>query len=476
MKKKSVLRFMKQHKIVAVNNNFLIGLFMLGMLLLQGCDNFVEVDLPSSQLTSKAIFEDKATANAAMVSIYAKMRDSGMLSGNLSGLSNQIGNYTDELVYYGSITGKTRDFYNNAILPSNADVFAWWNSAYNQVYAANAIIEGVNASVALSEVDKKQLTAEALFVRSLLHFYLLNLYGDVPYIITTDYQQNKEVHKMPSAGLYSHIIKDLESAVSLLPEQYISSDRTRPNKSVVMALLARVYLYNKQWAEAANAASYLLNNTQVYAWQTNLDAVFIKDSSTTIWQFIPRTVGQNTQEGETFIFKAGPPPQVALSSALLNAFEPGDLRKIHWVKAVTKGTDTWYHVNKYKQKSKTPSSLEYSIVFRLAEQYLIRSEARAQQGDLIGAKEDLDKIRTTAGLTATTALSKQDILDAILKERRVEFFTEQACRFFDLKRANALDAAVAPVKAGWNPTDQLLPLPESELTLNPNLNPQNPGY
>ncbi|MNL53547.1 SusD family protein [compost metagenome] len=112
----------------------------------------------------------------------------------------------------------------------------------------------------------------------------------------------------------------------------------------------------------------------------------------------------------------------------------------------------------------------------MAEQYLIRAEARAEQGDLIGAKEDLDKIRTTAGLTGTTALSKQDILDAILKERRVEFFTEQGHRFFDLKRANALDAALAPVKAGWNPTDQLLPLPESELTLNPNLNPQNPGY
>ncbi|WP_237732402.1 RagB/SusD family nutrient uptake outer membrane protein [Flavobacterium sp. UGB4466] len=476
MKKKSVLRFIEQHKIKTVNHNFLLGLLMLGMLLLYGCDNFVEVDLPSSQLTSSAIFEDKATANAAMVSIYAKMRDSGMLSGNLSGLSNQMGNYTDELVYYGSITGKTRDFYNNTILPSNTDIFAWWNNTYNQIYAANAIIEGVNASDALPQADKKQLTGEALFSRSLLHFYLMNLYGDVPYIITTNYQQNKKVHKMPSVELYSHIIKDLELAVSLLPESYISSDRIRPNKSVVMALLARVYLCNKQWAEAANAASYLLNNTQTYAWQTNLDAIFLKESSTTIWQFIPRTSGQNAQEGETFIFKAGPPPLTALSIGLINAFEPGDQRKVHWVKAVTKGTDTWYHVSKYKQKSKTASSLEYSIVFRLAEQYLIRSEARAEQGDLIGAKEDLDKIRATAGLTGTTALSKQDILDAILKERRVEFFTEQGHRFFDLKRANRLDATLAPVKAGWNPADQLLPLPESELTLNSNLKPQNPGY
>jgi hypothetical protein len=476
MKKKLVFRFMEQRKIETVNHNFLISLLVMGILLVHSCDSFVEVDLPSSELTANAIFEDKATANAAMASIYAKMRDSGILSGNLSGLSNQMGNYTDELVYYGSITGKTRDFYNNAILPSNAEVFNWWNSSYNQIYAANAIIEGVNASTELTQVDKKQLTGEALFVRSLMHFYLLNLYGDVPYIITTNYEQNRVPYKMPSAELDSHIIKDLELAASLLPDAYISSDRIRPNKSVAMALLARVYLYNKQWVEAANAASYLINNTEVYTWETNLDAVFLKESSTTIWQFIPRTDGQNTQEGETFIFKAGPPSQVALSIELLNAFESGDQRKVHWVKAVTKGSDTWYHVNKYKQKSKTPSSLEYSIVFRLAEQYLIRSEARAEQGDLIGAKEDLDKIRTTAGLLGTTAVSKQDILDAILKERRVEFFTEKGHRFFDLKRTKRLDASLFPVKAGWNSTESVLPLPESELTLNPNLNPQNPGY
>jgi hypothetical protein len=73
-------------------------------------------------------------------------------------------------------------------------------------------------------------------------------------------------------------------------------------------------------------------------------------------------------------------------------------------------------------------------------------------------------------------VSQQDILSAILHERRVEFFTELGHRFFDLKRTNHLDDALSSVKVGWNSTDSLLPLPESELTLNPNLNPQNPGY
>jgi hypothetical protein len=476
MKKKYFFWFIQQNKPETLNNRLLIKILFCCILFLSACDNFVEVDLPSSQLTANAVFQDKATANAAMVSIYAKMRDSGLLSGNLSGLSNQMGNYADELVYYGDVSGTTRNFYNNTILASNLEISNWWNSSYNQIYAANAIIEGVNASTALIDADKKQFTGEALFVRSLLHFYLLNLYGDVPYITTTNYEQNKVTRRMPTSELYTHIIDDLKLAASLLPEAYISSDRVRPNKSVAMALLARVYLYDGQWAEAANAASYLIGNTVVYAWETNLDNVFLKESGTTIWQLMPRTDGQNTQEGETFIFTSGPPSLMALSEQLINVFELGDQRKDHWVASVTNGTDTWYHANKYKEKSNTSSSMEYSIVFRLAEQYLIRSEARAQQGDLIGAKEDLDKIRNTAGLAGTTAVSQQDILTAVLQERKVEFFTELGHRFFDLKRTNRLDEVLLPIKAGWNTTDSLLPLPESELSLNPNLNPQNSGY
>ena len=60
-------------------------------------------------------------------------------------------------------------------------------------------------------------------------------------------------------------------------------------------------------------------------------------------------------------------------------FSPLDQRKAHWTQAVTDGTTTWYYANKYKENATTPSSVEYTILFRLAEQYLIRAEARAQQ-------------------------------------------------------------------------------------------------
>jgi len=453
------------------------NIFGIGMLLCVSisCDHFVEVDLPSSQLTSTAVFESYTTAEAAMVAIYAKIRDNGLLSGTAFGLSNELGCYTDELQFYGDNSNSSKAFYNNGLLPSNSDITAYWNGSYNQIYAANSVIEGVAHSSVLTQVQKDHLRGEALFVRAMLHFYLVNLYGAIPYVITTDYTQNSVVTRMSVASVYSQIKSDLESAILLLPSTDISGERVRPTAFTAHALLARVDLYNHNWAEASNEASAVLNNTD-YSLEPNLDAVFLKDSPTTIWQFSPVSDGRNTDDAQTFIFSTGPPPLVALSSSLLASFTPLDQRKVHWVQSVTDGTTTWYYANKYKQNATTPTSVEYTILFRLAEQYLIRAEARAQQGDLIGAQQDLNVIRNQAGLPDTTAVTAQDIITAVLQERQLEFFTEQGHRFFDLKRSGTIDSVLSPVKMGWNATDVLFPLPQTELLVNPNLNPQNPGY
>jgi len=240
--------------------------------------------------------------------------------------------------------------------------------------------------------------------------------------------------------------------------------------------LSRFYLYNGDNDSASNAASAVINESGPYTLDSNLDTAFLKNSPSTLWQFSPQSGGRNTDEGTTYIFMSGPPPFATVSDGLVAAFETGDLRKIHWLKPVNDGTTTWYHPYKYKEQATTGTTMECSIILRLSEQYLIRAEARAKQGFLSGAKDDVNVIRNLAGLPSTTALTQQDLLTAILRERRVELFTEGGHRFFDLKRGNLLDSALGTIKPGWNSTDALLPLPESELLLNPNLLPQNPGY
>lgn len=436
-----------------------------------GCDSFTEVDLPDSQLTSGIVFADKVTATAAMTDIYGRIRDYGLLTGYPSGLSNNLGLYADELDAYGS---SPLVFYNNNLLAGAPEIANLWNDTYSQVYAANAVAEGVAAS-SLDTQTKNQLQGEALFTRALLHFYLLQVFGPVPYITTTDYRANGNAARMPESDLYGHLVADLERSVSLLDEEYATPERVRPNKSAARALLARVYLYNGQWAEASNAASGVLNREELYTNETDLNKVFLKESTSTIWQLIPGYPGDNTQEGATFIFTSGPPPLVTLTASLMQSFEPGDLRKTSWTTAVTDGTTTWSHASKYKEKS-AGESREYSIVLRLSEMYLIRAEARARQGEGIGAKEDLDVVRHLAGLPDTDAGTAEELVAAVLRERRVELFTEFGHRFSDLKRTGSLDAVLSPQKPGWNATDRLFPLPQGELLVNPNLAPQNAGY
>ncbi|RYG54138.1 MAG: RagB/SusD family nutrient uptake outer membrane protein, partial [Chitinophagaceae bacterium] len=92
---------------------------------------------------------------------------------------------------------------------------------------------------------------------------------------------------------------------------------------------------------------------------------------------------------------------------------------------------------------------------------------------------DLDIIRARAGLTKIASTnpntSQSDLLDAILKERRSELFTEWGHRWMDLRRFGKLDAVMSAIKPGWKPAAQLLPIPYSEILVNQNLK-QNPGY
>lgn len=447
---------------------------LLALLSFASCDNFVDVDVPASQLTGNIVFEDRATANAAMVDIYSKLRDTGLLTGTTLGSGVCLGLYADELTYYGTTDDNISFLYNNTLLSTTSIASQLWNESYHQIYCANAVIAGCQNSTALSTADKNQFIGEATFVRALVHFYLMNLYGDVPYITTTDYEVNRLVTRMPTAAVYNHIIADLDQAIALLPEAYITPNRVRPNRSTASALLARVYLYKGDWAAASNAASAVLNNAE-YVWETDIDKIFLKDCTATIWQFSPKLEGNNADEGATFIFQSGPPPFVGLRPELFNSFDNNDLRKTHWIATITDGTDTWYHANKYKQNTNTGTSVEYSILFRLAEQYLIRAEARARQGELSNAISDLNMVRNLAGLPNTVAVTDTEIIAAVMQERRFELFTEYGHRFFDLKRSGALDTVLPTVKPGWNTTDQLWPIPETELLANPNLT-QNPGY
>lgn len=440
------------------------------------CDSFVDVDFPESELTGASVYENESTADAAMANVFAHIRDYGLLTGTQFGLSHHLGLYADEMEYYGDSSNPALDFYNNSLLATNTQITEYWNLSYHQIYAVNAVIEGVNAAVSLPQDVSDRLMGEALFVRALIHFYLANLFGDIPYVKTTDYEINSHISRNKIVEVYSMALSDLELSISLLDETYYTPDRARPNKFVAMALKARIHLYAGDWEGAESFATQVLNNTVLYSDENNIEQVFLKDCSETIWQLPTATEGFGTHEASTFTLYSGPPSMSALSESLVLSFTASDLRKTHWIGEATDGNEVWYYPAKYKQTPAVPSAEESSIILRLPEIYLIRAEARAYSGNLEGAKSDLNRVRTRAGLEQSTAQTLQEVLEEIYTERKLEFFSELGHRFFDLKRLDRIDETLFPLKPGWNSSDALFPIPQTELLINPNLLPQNPGY
>ena len=438
------------------------------------CSDFVEVEPPKNLLTSEIVFNDPATIESAVANMLFKLREQGSMVSGRSGLTTMMGIYSDELDYYGFDSNISQFYYHN-VTTSNSLLLTWWANSYNLIYAANDLIKGVEKSRILKVDQKARFKGTALFIRAYVHSLLSQIYGAIPYIKSTNYIENNVVTRVPVQIVYENIISDLRSASSLLEGVNISPDRLLPDYDTVLALLSRIYLYTENWEMAESIASELIEK---YTLEDVVNDVFLKESTETIWQLKPGDNPKNTYEANQLIIQVIPGQQFALTESLLNAFEPNDLRLENWVDNRTSadGQTTLYFAHKYKASFAETKSFEYSVVFRLAEQFLIRAESRAHLGNIDGAQQDLNKIRNRAGLNNISAKSVNALLEAILLERRLELFAEHGQRWFDLKRTGNVGTVLSSIKSNWEEKNILLPIPDSEMELNPNLLPQNTGY
>jgi hypothetical protein len=497
-------------KILNKRRQYLALVFLVLVITAQpSCKKLVDIPPPTQTIAENKVYTTDATAIGVLDGMYATLTNDGFgypFQGSRSiGLS--AGLSADELNVF-QTDNPNYAYYRNDLAVTRAG-YDLWAPMYNNVYVCNAAIEGLQKSTTLTAAVKQQLLGEAKFMRAFFYFYLVNLFGDVPLVISTDPTVNTSLARTSKADVYKQIITDLIEAKDLMNSDYpdatllgSTSERIRPNKWAAEALLSRVYLFTGDYANAEVEASGIINNTGLYELLPDLNSVFLKNSKEAIWQLQPTSIGLNTVEGRMYVIPPTGPGgynPVLLSKYLLNSFEPGDQRAVlgNWINTtIYQNTPTTFDTVHYSYKYKIYEApgvtsirdmSEYFMVLRLGEQYLIRAEARARIGsNLSGAIADLDKIRDRAGLSsiATTnpGISQSALMDTIMHERQVELFCEWGHRWLDLKRTGKVDAVMSvmtPLKSNgaisWRSYQQYYPINQDELNKAPNLTQTN-GY
>jgi starch-binding outer membrane protein, SusD/RagB family len=496
------------NKIGMIRSNWLLLLLSFIVISIISCRKLVETDPPSDSITESNVYSNDASAIAVLNNIYIMMSESGPgrpIQGTGS-IALFAGLSADEFTLYNDVTSNIYlGYYKNTLIQTLGIPFSGsehWAPLYNSIFKCNAAIGGLNETKTLTPTVKQQLIGEAKFLRGFFYFYLVNLFGDVPLVLSTNPQVNTLLARVSKIKVYEQIIADLTDAEEMLSDSYLNqtllsktTERIRPTKWAASAMLARVYLYMGDFVKSEAKSTLVINYSSLFGPLPELNNVFLKNSQEAIWQIQPTAINFNTSEAQTLVLSsptAGPvnlSKPVYLSNDLLTSVEVNDLRAKpkNWIDTITVTGIKYYFPYKYKVNA-SPGIIdaggmtEYFMVLRLAEQYLIRAEARAQQGNIAGTQSDLNAIRNRAGLTNTTANDQASLLTAILNERRHELFTEWGHRWLDLKRTGKVDEVMTiatSVKSNgatqWQSYQQLYPLPLTELQAAPNL-VQNTGY
>jgi hypothetical protein len=465
---------------------FFLTIGIAVFVLLGSCKRTLDIPAPIDQLTTDNVFTDSSSVENAIIGVYSLQASfnfvsTSFLCGNVTlypGLSS------DEL-HKTAVSLPYTQYEQNALSANNTLNESNWANAYNIIYQCNLILEHLSKATTISTTQKTRIAGESKFMRALNYFYLTNEYGPVALTTSTDYKANSLLSRSDSADVYRQVIADLSDAEAALGPDYPTVNKVRANKYAAAALLARVYLYQKDYANAVKEATTVLSSG-MYSLSAPANT-FLPNNSEVILQLMPPSTSQSffsTPEGNLLApYPAAYQiiPDYTLTAGLVSSFESGDLRRTNWTQDVLIGTTTYTCPYKYKQKyAFTASTQEWEIALRLADTYLVRAEALANEGQLPDAITDLDQVRARAGLpkiaTTDPSISQAALTDTIFHERRIEFFTEWGHRWFDLKRTGRINSVMTAAKGNlWKPAAALYPIPLSEVLSAPNIG-QNDGY
>ena len=479
-------------------------ILLMSFSFLSSCEDDLELTNPT-ELSPETFFENEAQLQSAVNASYANLQTIGTYSRNIPYMFD---NMAHENLGNPQLEADKRIFLDFSFDASSSLITDYWDSFYRGVNKANFVIgnqeriDEIPTSF-VSQQMKDKYVGEAKFLRALYYLHLVTRFGDVP-LITAIPEDGDGFPRAPKEEVYAQIITDLEQASSvLLPKENEQSGRA--TSGAAYALLGKVHLYQENYGAALTAlenvygkysleADYFDNFREEteHGPESIFEVEFDDDMGndefwwSTVTGAGPNEVSLRGQDYGMFDWF-----NVYPSDDLRNEFEDGDLRFAasfyvigdEYAAGVIEQISLdrpagWKkYQNYYKEPNEDQTSGINMKLIRYADVLLMMAEAANELSDQNGAIGYINEVRERAGLPLlSTGMSKDEVFEAIVHERKVELAGEQV-RFPDLVRWGRAASFLAPFGFQQG-IHEIFPIPEAEISSNNNLGPedQNPGY
>jgi hypothetical protein len=497
--------------------SFLVACF-IGI---SGCNDFLEEEVRGI-INPSTFYTSDTEAILAVNGIYSNLRQNGFY-GNWQGIHNftQIG--ADELES-SRVFGGNEQIQAYTMTASNyANARELWLLIYRLIGDANSVIYNVQDNPQISQSVRNQVVGEALFLRSFAYYHLTNLWGDVPY-----YEEELPIAEVASLGrmdeteIRNNLIRDLKRIEdeNLLPSVYSGTDLGRPTIWATKMLMAKLYLWQEQWENALNKSVEIINESPHFLLEDYGDVFDINNpfNNEVIWaiDFLKDVPGNAQDRTDAFNPRLRDEPKNSsdrngLSELLtsrneefngygltvpilsfIEEFPENDLRRPHNIMTHYGDFELNYqYMPKFMSlnfvESPRGNHGEATLVFRLADVYLMAAEAENELNGPNNALQYINAVRSRAFEPDQpyVGMDYETLKKAIQDERRWELAGEGHRRYDLIRWGILLEAVKNAEYRTYDPASNIqphhvkLPIPEEEIILNPVLleaDPTNNGY
>ncbi|WP_069659282.1 RagB/SusD family nutrient uptake outer membrane protein [Arcticibacter eurypsychrophilus] len=511
-------------------NKYIITCITAGLIVLSGCSkDFLEVS-PQGQLTEDQVLKDPNAANQLVGGVYSTLYFGGFDNTTVGFLFECLNDMASDDTDKGSSPSDFSaggEIDNFTVTANNFVLNNIWQGHYSAINRANKAIDVLTQST-FDEGVKNTLIGEVRFLRGIYYFNMVRCFGGVPKVIRTPdpSEGNSDEFQTRSTKeeIYQVILDDLQFAADNLPEKG-STEVGRATKGAAQSYLAKVYMYQKNWAKVLENTTAVINSGRYnlvndYSLIFRENAVGNDGGNNNVESIFEVQTGINLGENAvSLLYSNGQGPRSkggwndlgfginTPSSDLANAYEANDKRRAASIifinptvihkdggNPLNVGTVLWdgfriptqdsvenerynykaFHssLKESPQVSNNKDSKPKNIrLMRYADVLLMYAEAQANLGNSGEAEAKLKLVRNRAGLVTVAGTVAN-----IWNERRVELAMEQD-RFFDLVRQGRAGTVLrAKGKAFVDGKNELFPIPQAQRDLSAGRLTQNPGY